>query len=188
MQYSPGRRIGRPAGKGVTRMNSIRTNRLQWLLSGALGASLALAPALVAQQQAGRPHNRLRPRASRVTGVRRGRRPMRRMDRFPRRNAAQDQTATDRDPNQSAGPGPAPISRPGSRSGPGPISQSGAATACPGGWPRGGLRTASAACLSARPKPTQRVQRIPGPSGSAGSAALRPGHFDQGYAAGDSHQ
>ncbi len=32
-------------------MNLIRTNRLPWLLSGALGASLALAPALVAQQQ-----------------------------------------------------------------------------------------------------------------------------------------
>jgi hypothetical protein len=34
-------------------MNSIRTNRLPWLLSGALGASLVLAPALVAQQQSG---------------------------------------------------------------------------------------------------------------------------------------
>ena len=32
-------------------MNLIRTNRLPWLLSGALGASLVLAPALVAQQQ-----------------------------------------------------------------------------------------------------------------------------------------
>src|SRR5580692_7869175 len=34
-------------------MNLIRTNRLPWLLSGALGASLVLAPALVAQQQGG---------------------------------------------------------------------------------------------------------------------------------------
>lgn len=34
-------------------MNLIRTNRLPWLLSGALGASLVLAPALVAQQQNG---------------------------------------------------------------------------------------------------------------------------------------
>ena len=32
-------------------MNLIGTNRLPWLLSGALGASLVLAPALVAQQQ-----------------------------------------------------------------------------------------------------------------------------------------
>src|SRR3984885_9496586 len=34
-------------------MNLIRTNRSSWLLSGALGASLVLAPALVAQQQGG---------------------------------------------------------------------------------------------------------------------------------------
>jgi hypothetical protein len=34
-------------------MNLIGTNRLPWLLSGALGASLVLAPALVAQQQSG---------------------------------------------------------------------------------------------------------------------------------------
>src|ERR1700728_4916785 len=32
-------------------MNLIGTNRVPWLLSGALGASLVLAPALVAQQQ-----------------------------------------------------------------------------------------------------------------------------------------
>ena len=38
-------------GKGVLQMNSSRTNRLPWLLSGALCASLALAPALVAQTQ-----------------------------------------------------------------------------------------------------------------------------------------
>jgi hypothetical protein len=41
-------------GKGVTKeMNSFRTNRLPWLLSGALSAGLVLAPALVAQQQSG---------------------------------------------------------------------------------------------------------------------------------------
>jgi hypothetical protein len=34
-------------------MNLLRTNRLPWLLSGALGASLTLTPALVAQQQGG---------------------------------------------------------------------------------------------------------------------------------------
>src|ERR1700728_2864287 len=34
-------------------MNLLGTNRLPWLLSGALGASLVLAPALVAQQQGG---------------------------------------------------------------------------------------------------------------------------------------
>jgi hypothetical protein len=34
-------------------MNLIGTNRLPWLLSGALGASLVLAPALIAQQQQG---------------------------------------------------------------------------------------------------------------------------------------
>ncbi len=34
-------------------MTLMSTNRLPWLLSGALGASLALAPALVAQQQGG---------------------------------------------------------------------------------------------------------------------------------------
>src|ERR1700722_10839609 len=38
---------------GYKDMNLIGTNRLPWLLSGALGASLVLAPALVAQQQQG---------------------------------------------------------------------------------------------------------------------------------------
>ncbi len=40
---------------GYKEMNLMRTNRLPWLLSGALGASLSLAPALVAQQQGGTP-------------------------------------------------------------------------------------------------------------------------------------
>ena len=51
---SPGWRSGVQLGQGgYKEMNLIRTNRLPWLLSGALSASLALAPALVAQQQGG---------------------------------------------------------------------------------------------------------------------------------------
>jgi hypothetical protein len=42
---------GVPPGQGVKKMDVKSRNRLQWLLSGALGASLALTPALVASAQ-----------------------------------------------------------------------------------------------------------------------------------------
>ena len=82
-------------------MNLMRTNRLPWLLSGALGASLVAGSCLGGtSSRVARPPNRLRPRASRVTGVRQGRRPMRRMDRSPPPDSAAQ------DPNQSADQGP----------------------------------------------------------------------------------
>jgi hypothetical protein len=41
---------GLPGQEGYEEMNSMKTNRLPWLLSGALSATLVLAPGLVAQQ------------------------------------------------------------------------------------------------------------------------------------------
>ena len=87
MQLSPGRRIGHPAwarglqGHEFNRNKSfamatfwgVRRKPAYWLLPWSRSSKAA------------RPPNRLRPRASRVTGVRPARHPMHKMDRSPRR-------------------------------------------------------------------------------------------------------
>ena len=51
MQYVLAERSGVSPGQGGFRMDLKSKNRLQWVLSGALGASIVLAPALVASAQ-----------------------------------------------------------------------------------------------------------------------------------------
>ncbi len=161
----------------------MRTNRLPWLLSGALGASLSLAPALVAQQQGGATAQQTPTPGQQGDWGQAGPPPDAQNGQIP----AAGQCGAGSEPE--CGPGPEPISRPSSESGPGadPISQPGATAPCPCGRTGSGLWAASAACLSAWAKP---IQRLPGTSSrsSAGSATLRPRHLEQRYAVGDPHQ
>ena len=166
---------------GYKEMNLMRTNRLPWLLSGALGASLALAPALVAQQQGGTTAQQTPTPGQQGDWGQAGPPPDAQNGQIPRAGPPRrirTRARTRAHPNIPAklsGPGTVPISQPGA--------------ACPSGRARSGLRTAPAACLSAWTEPIQWLQRIPGSSrSSANSAALRPSHFDQGHAAGDPHQ
>ncbi len=153
-------------------MAAFRSARCKSLAGSCLGGTAAGWDA---------PPNRLRPRASRVTGVRQARRPMRKMDRSPRRKPPHGCRRAGSQPE--CGPGPTPISRPISGPRPVPISQPGAGTtACPGRRARSGLRTAPAACLSAWTEPIQWLQRLPGSSArsSANRAPLRPSHLTKG--------
>ena len=169
-------------------MNLMRTNRLPWLLSGALGASLSLAPALVrSSSRAGTPNNRPRPRASRVTGVRQARRPMRKMDRSPRRKPRR--RTPNQDPNQGADQGPPQYPGQAPDQAPSQYPNQAPPTACPRpqewatdsprGLPISLDRTNPMVTTATRLRPQGVAQTAP-PSG--------PVTYDQGHAAGYPHQ
>ena len=168
-------------GKGVYRMDLMSRNRLQWVLSGALGASLALAPALVASaqqtaQQTPTPGQQGDwGQAGPPPDAQNGQIP-------PPDSAAQDQNQT------KSGPGPAPISWPErkSRSEPGtePVSDQG-----PGAPPAG-----AGVGYGQPPRPAyQPGQNQPngyqGPQGAAQAAPPSgPVTLASWIAAADSHQ
>ena len=83
----------------------MKTNRLPWLLSGALGASLSLAPALVAQQQAGTPNQQTPTPGQQGDWGQAGPPPDAQNGQIPAPEAAAPDAAA-QDPNQGADQGP----------------------------------------------------------------------------------
>ena len=162
--------------EGVKKMDLKSRNRLQWVLSGALGASIALAPALAASgqqttQQTPTPGQQGDwGQAGPPPDVQNGQIP-------PPDSAAQDQNQNadqgppqypgqtadqNQDPNQPPPPPPPAASGPGVGYGQPP-----------------------------RPayQPGQPIQRIPGSAGCGpGASSLRPGHVVERLALADSHQ
>ena len=168
---------------GYKEMNLMRTNRLPWLLSGALGASLSLAPALVAQQQGGATAQQTPTPGQQGDWGQAGPPPDAQNGQIPAPDAAAQ------DPNQSADQGPPQYPGQAPNQDQGPPQYPNQAPPAPAGAPGVGYGQPPRPAYQPGQNQPNGYNGYQAPQGVAQArAALRPRYFDQGYAGGDPHQ